>query len=93
MMTDRGLRINGQLCPQATLWQDTSPGEIVIECYTTDGVLSLYNIWDDGRGTQSQSYSSGMIAEDLANGTRYRCNDIGFETEFDKLVFRIERLV
>jgi hypothetical protein len=27
-----------------------------------------------------------------ADGRRYRCNDIGFDTNFDKLVFRIQKL-
>jgi hypothetical protein len=33
-----------------------------------------------------------MRVEELERARRYRCNDIGFDTAFDKLVFRIERV-
>jgi hypothetical protein len=35
--------------------------------------------------------SSGMLIEEMPSGRRYRCNGIGFDTHFDKLVFRIEK--
>ena len=73
------------------LWYDHSPHEITFTCHTQDGFLSIYNIWDRGKGPESQKHSSGMLVEELPSGRRYRCNDIGFDTEFDKLVFRIER--
>jgi hypothetical protein len=31
-----------------------------------------------------------MLVEEIPNGKRFRCNDIGFATNFDKIVFRIE---
>lgn len=92
MLTDRGLLVNDRLCPSVNIWQEGAPQEVLIQCHTEDGILSLYNIWDKGQGKQSQSYSSGMLVEELPNGRRYYCNDIGFETSFDKLVFRIERM-
>lgn len=90
LKTDGYLVVNEQQCEGAVLWQDTAPSEVLIECHTENGVMHLYNIWDAGRGRASQSWSSGMLVETLPNGRRYRCNDIGFETDFSKLVFRIE---
>jgi hypothetical protein len=93
LMCDKGLTVEGQTGKSAYLWYDHSPREgVVIKCHTQDGFLSIYNIWDRGKGPESQKHSSGMLVEDLPNGRRYRCNDIGFGTEFDKLVFRIEWL-
>jgi hypothetical protein len=52
----------------------------------------VYNIWDKGKGRQSQLLTSGMILEEKDNKIIYYCNDYGFETDFDKLVFSIEKL-
>jgi len=92
LATDEYVVINQIRCPSADLWYDTAPTEVLIECHTKENVLWLYNIWDNGDGRDSQAWSSGMLVEELPNGRRYRCNDIGFETNFDKLVFRIERI-
>ena len=94
LRTDRGLLVNDQFGPSVELWVDTAPPEVVAHCMTGDGNLSVYNIWDSGRGRgrESQGHSSGMLVEDLPDGRRYRCNDIGFDTNFDKLVFRIQTL-
>jgi hypothetical protein len=88
---DRGLEVNAEVCPSVVLWYDTAPKEVLCRCLTSDGCLSIYNIWDRGTGKHSQAWSSGMLIEELPNGRRYRCNDIGFDTRFDKLVVRIER--
>lgn len=92
LKTDDGLVINQAQCPSAQLWHDTAPKEVLIECHTSDKRLHLYNIWDRGNGQESQAWTSGMLVEELPNGRRYRCNDIGFDTDFAKLVFRIERV-
>lgn len=91
MRTDKGLDINNQHCPSVDLWYDTAPKKVRCKCYTSTGCLSVYNIWESGQRL-SQCASSGMRIEELANGRRYHCNDFGFETNFDKLVFRIERI-
>jgi hypothetical protein len=88
---DGGIEIDGMLSPSVTLWSDNSPAEIVCTCRTNDGKLHLYNVWDEGQGMRSQSYTSGMRVEVLENGGRYRCNDIGVDATFDRLVFRLER--
>lgn len=93
LKTDRGLLINHELCGSALIWYDTAPREVLIECRTENRCLHLYNVWDRGEGSDSQAWSSGMLVEELPHGRRYRCNDIGFDTKFDKLIFRIEKLV
>ena len=37
-------------------------------------------------------YHSGMLVEEKDGKRTYRCNDYGVETNFDKLVFTIEKL-
>jgi hypothetical protein len=86
---DRGIEIDGNVHASIDLWSDTA-GTVTFVCRTGDGKLSVYNIWDDG-GRKSQAYTSGMRVEEIAGGLRYSCNDVGFETAFDRLVFRIDR--
>ncbi|WBW95242.1 hypothetical protein [Oceanirhabdus sp. W0125-5] len=90
--TDKGIEVNGNLYSQINLWEDTSPKEVILKCYTDVGLLSIYNIWDKGRGRNSQSYTSGMIIKEIDNVLYYYCNDYGFETDFNKLIFSIEKL-
>jgi len=93
LRTDRGLDINGQHCKSAALWHETAPTDVLCKCHTSDGNLSVYNMFIDATGVQmDQAASSGMLVEELPCGRRYRCNDIGFDTAFDKLVFRVERV-
>lgn len=94
LRTDSGITINGQRVPSVTLWQDTAPALVPFTCHTANGFLSLYNVWFSGRVStpqESLSHSSGMLAEEIPGGRRYRCNDIGFDTQFQKLVFSIQR--
>lgn len=92
LKTDKGIEVMGQKFTSIELWEDTAPKEILLKCFTNNGSLSFYNIWDKGEGKKSQSYSSGMLVEQQDNKMIYNCNDIGFETNFDKLVFSIEKL-
>jgi hypothetical protein len=87
---DRGVEINNQVLKSALLWKDTAPREVDIKCLTSNGLLAAYNVWDRGDGRDSLSHSSGMLVEELPAGRRYKCNDIGFRTDFDKIIFRIE---
>jgi hypothetical protein len=91
LKTDLGIETNNELCPSVVLWFDTAPREISCRCLTNDNCLSIYNVWDKGKGRESQAWSAGMLVEEVPNGRRYKCNDVGFETQFDKLVVRIER--
>ncbi|MCM2535010.1 hypothetical protein NDK43_25050 [Neobacillus pocheonensis] len=96
LITDKGIvipELSDEIFPSISLWEDTAPKEVICKCYSQDGNLSLYNIWDKGNGTQSQMYTSGMIIDEKDDGILiYNCNDYGFETEFTDLVFSIEKL-
>lgn len=78
------------------IWEDEWPNGIEIECTSDEGYLSVYNIFErNERGVMrrnSQMAYSGMILEQKGNVYRYKCNDTGKNTEFDKLVFEIELL-
>lgn len=89
---DQGIEIEGKSYKGIRLWYEDSPTQIKFKCHTKNGLLSVYNIWDRGGGPDSGAATSGMLVEDIASGRRYKCNDIGFEPAFDKLIFRIERL-
>jgi hypothetical protein len=90
LRTDQGLDVNGLHAPSVDLWADTAPAVVDIAIHTGDGRLHIYNIWDSGTGRNSQAWTSGMLIEELPDGRRYRCNDIGLQSKFDNLIFRIE---
>jgi hypothetical protein len=95
LRTDKGIvipELSDEKYPSITLWEDTAPQEIICKCYTDDGNLSIYNVYDKGNGRQSQSYTSGMLIEEKNGVLLYKCNDFGFETDFSDLVFSIEKL-
>ncbi|GJI98215.1 hypothetical protein RugamoR57_49330 [Duganella caerulea] len=83
------LVVNGFNSASMEIWSDSAPETVLIEVKKSNGIIHLYNIWDSGKGKQSQSYTSGMLIEEIVNGRRYRCNDIGFEEKFDHLTFQI----
>lgn len=91
LLGDGPLTVNGQSSPGISLWYDSAPREVLIQCPPQGGVLHVYNTWDSGQGQRSQSYTSGMLIEEIAGGRRYRCNHIGLEPTFDSLVFSITR--
>jgi len=94
MGVDGLLAIGGHRADQFEIWTDTAQLGFDVEVLqTTDGLLRLYNIWDSGRGRrrESQSATSGMLKETNQSRTTYRCNDIGREPAFDKLVFDVDR--
>jgi hypothetical protein len=86
------IEVNGQESKAIQLWEDTAPKVVMLKCKSKEGLLSIYNIWDEGRGRQSLAHTSGMILEDVGNKTIYRCNDFGYDTNFGKLIFSIEKL-
>lgn len=90
---DGFLEVNGIQSKSIQLWEDTCPKEVRIQCFSSEGVLSVYNIFDLGSargGIRSQVPSCGMLVDKRINVYRYCCNDAGFQTNFDKLVFEIE---
>lgn len=86
------IEVNGQESKAIQIWEDTAPKEVIFKCKSKEGLLSIYNIWDEGRGRQSLSYTSGMILEEVGKKITYKCNDFGYDANFDKLVFSIEKL-
>ena len=74
------------------LWEDTCPLEANLECTSSEGKMSVYNIFNISQGiggVRSQTDSCGMLIEREGYKIVYRCNDAGFQTNFDKLVFEI----
>ena len=89
------IEINNIRSKELYLWEDTAPQRMHVNCVSEEGVLSIYNVFDLGKergGRRSQVDSCGMIVEQSENLYRYHCNDVGFETNFDKLIFEIELL-
>lgn len=87
------IEVNGVKSREIQLWEDTCPKKAQIRCMSSEGKLSVYNIFNMGPergGVKSQVDSSGMIVECEGNKRIYKCNDAGFETNFEKLVFKIE---
>lgn len=94
MTTQGALIIEGNsYTTSIELWEQTAPKEVIIGYRSTSRCLLLYNSWQKDGRRSSQGISSGMLIEEIPNGRRYRCNDLGFETDFDKLIFRIEHVV
>lgn len=94
LATNGVLEIAGTRADQFEVWTDTAHRSFDVEVVATaDGLVRLYNIWDSGRGQkrESQSATSGMLKEVQENGAVvYRCNDIGRNHQFDKLVFEVK---
>lgn len=94
------VRIGKEVRKGMDIWFDEFPKEIMLECESEEGFLSIYNIFErageGASGRQSQMDYSGMLLEVLLeenkNIYRYYCNDTGRKTSFDSLVFEIELL-
>ncbi len=73
------------------LWIDTASQEVLCSGKTHE-IITVYNIWEKNGKRSSLSHSSGMLVEDIPNGKRFHCNDVGFSTKFDKIIFKIENI-
>lgn len=89
---DGHLEVNGVSGRAFVLWEDTAPKEFICNCFANEGQLSVYNVWDKGIGLQSQLLTSGMLIKQEGDISTYLCNDYGYTTNFDKLVFSIEKI-
>lgn len=90
---DGYIEINEQRAEQMAIWKDTAPKKNRIFCFSTEGLVSVYNMYNIGvgrSGVRKQMSSCGMLVEQKGNKVIYRCNDEGFEPKFDALVFSIE---
>jgi len=92
---DGFLECNGHSSKSMRFWEEISPSEFIVKCLSPEGLLSVYNIWNErsvGPGN-SQMYCSGMIAQQEGDRTTYYCHDVGKrDISFDKIVFSIEKL-
>ena len=89
------IMVNGIKSRGIEIWEDDFSETITLSCYSSEEVLSVYNIFDldkEHGGRRSQAPSCGMIIEQNNNIYRFHCNDAGFQTNFDKLVFEIKLL-
>jgi hypothetical protein len=67
------------------------PFSFEVVCQSKRGSLSFYNM-TEVQGRQSWWHGgSCMIAEDIAGGRRFRCNDFELDEDFDDLVFTVVR--
>ena len=93
---DGTLTANGIESEGFDFWEDTCPKEFYVECESSGGYLSFYNIFEqaesNGKRRYEQMDSCGMILEQHDNTYRYYCNDVGFKSDFNKLVFELEVL-
>lgn len=89
------LECNGIRSREFTIWEDTAPQKTHIKCISEEGLLSVYNKFDAGKGNggvQSQLDFFGMLVEYKDNIITFRCNEGTFQSDFDKLIFQIELL-
>ena len=86
------LEIEGTESKSIHLWYDT-PREVIIHCKSKEGLLSIYNVFQERHFPESQMYGSGMLVEQEGNKTIYKCHDVTMlNVSFDKLVFSIEKV-
>ena len=87
------LECEGNVSKSMFFWENTAPKEFYVKCFSPEGLLSVYNLWDEGSGPRSLMYGSGMIVEHDGTKTTYRCHDVTLENvRFDKVVFSIEKV-
>jgi hypothetical protein len=72
------------------IWEAKAPRVNEIECFSKNGILDVYNVWDTGNGcVESWNNGAAMWIEEIPDGRRYHCNDGHFDDDFDELVFEI----
>lgn len=86
------LSVNDVKSSSFYVWHDDSDVNVIVHCISGCTLLWIYNIWDRGNGIESQSHTSGMMISAIGNIRKYGCNDIGFKTMFNKLIFTTELL-
>lgn len=95
-----GIEIEGSFYHHdaSVVWEPSTPKQLVWKCLTNKGLLSIYNIrvekehWSGHPFMYALSRGCGMLIEQYGDSLIYHCNDVGFDTNFDKLVFSIEKL-
>ncbi|MCL5256239.1 MAG: hypothetical protein M1319_00375 [Chloroflexi bacterium] len=95
-----GVEVWGEYAPRGAIviWEPGTPEEIICKCTSNKGFLRISNIhvdphnWKGHPQLYTRSYGCGMLLEEKGNLLIYHCNDWGFDTNFDKLVFSVEKL-
>jgi hypothetical protein len=85
------MEIAGHEGQSMQIWEDSALELVKIRILDSHGPLHLYNIWDRGRGVNSQAHTSGMVIEELGKSRRYRCQAINVEPTFSDLTFRLDK--
>jgi hypothetical protein len=67
------------------------PFTFAVTCRSKKGFLSFYNMALTGDCQSWWHAGSAMIAEDIAGGRRYLCNDFDFDDDFDDLIFTVKK--
>ena len=91
LRTDSVLIINNTSGKIMTLWEDFLQFDIPFYGKTNNGLLSVNNIWDFGKGV-TESWSNGAAMKKIEidhNHYRYCCNDFEPDEDFDDIVFDI----
>ena len=86
------VEVGGYKAKGVYIWEDSFDDRIKIKCYSPEGLLSIYNVFERNEKRMTLTDSCGMLVETTGNKTLYKCNDYGFEPNFDKLIFQIELL-
>ena len=74
------------------LWSDTAPEAVEIELIGRPESQVVVNVWDTGNGvTQTGHNGAAMKIRETPAGRRYDCNDGFPDSDFDDLVFQIDR--
>jgi hypothetical protein len=89
LMSNLGFKINVKLFKSPIEVWFNDKISYKLNCYSDNGLLHVYNIWNRGRGRESQSFTSGMKIQQKGNIRLYQCNDIGYSEKFDKITFTI----
>ena len=77
-------------------WEDTMPNEFTMTVFTEQGYVWVQNFWEhiNYQGVPSihkAHNGAAMVAEEIENGRRYRCNDGKPDDDFDDIVFTVQR--
>jgi hypothetical protein len=67
------------------------PFTFAVTCRNKKGFVSFYNMALTGERQSWWHAGSAMIAEEIAGGRRYRCNDFDFDDDFDDLIFTVKK--
>lgn len=90
---DNVMEINGVTGARFILWRDVAPTRVLVKCEPSTEAVWVANAWDPSGEGKPELWAgcAAMIAEEVAEGFRYRCNDGFPDTDFDDIVFRIHR--